>query len=186
MNEPEEETARRRDVQSVSHMLRSEQRRVCASVAKPHVTSDVPCRDVRELSLPATIENVVQMIEFVKHSLEEIGCPSKVQTKLAIVVDEIVSNIAKYAYGSLAGNVTVRFSAGQDEHQGGYIVEIAFIDKGISFNPLEAPRTNTAEAVATRRIGGQGILITRAIVDEIEYKRQGENNVLSIRKHIEC
>ena len=167
-------------------MQRFEQHQACASMAKSHETSDGPCKNVRVLSLPATIENVAQTIEFVKHSLEELGCPSKAQTKLAIVVDEIVSNIAEYAYGSSTGDMTVRFFAGQDEHQGGYIVEIDFIDKGISFNPLEAPRTNTAEAVATRRIGGQGILITQAIVDGIEYERQGENNVLSIRKHIEC
>ena len=51
------------------------------------------------------------MIEFVKHSLEELGCPSKAQTKLAIVVDEIVSNIAKYAYGSSTGVSNITISA---------------------------------------------------------------------------
>lgn len=55
MNKPKEETALRRDNRSAMLMQRFEQHQACASMAKSHETSDGPCKNVRVLSLPATI-----------------------------------------------------------------------------------------------------------------------------------
>jgi hypothetical protein len=54
----------------------------------------------REMSFPAMIESVPEAIGFLEHSLEELGFPLKTQTKLAVVIDDIFSNIAKFAYSS--------------------------------------------------------------------------------------
>ena len=139
-----------------------------------------PAADKQEVSLPATIENVARAIEFVTHRLADIGCPQQVQTKLAVVVDEIVGNIAKYAYGASTGNVTVRVSRDLGEN----VIEVVFIDKGIAFNPLNVPRQDAAAVVASRKIGGQGVPLVRAFVDEIEYEREGDRNILRVRKRI--
>ena len=130
-----------------------------------------------EVSFPATLEGVRRSIEFVKRSLEELGYPPKVRARLAIVVDEIVGNIAKHAYGASTGDVTLRFSV----QQGGDAVEITFIDEGVAFSPLAWLQANAASAKANRRIGGQGIRIASSIADAIEYERDGAKNILRIR-----
>ena len=135
-----------------------------------------------EMTLPATLRSVAQFIEFIKRNLEEIGCPSKVSTKLAVIVDEIASNIVKYAYGSSTGDMTVQLVVESDEPA----VQIAFIDEGVTFDPLEAFQIDSAKAIESRRIGGQGILITKAFADEVEYERQDNKNILRIRKRIGC
>ncbi len=135
----------------------------------------------KEVLLPAILESVPAAIEFVKCSLDELGCPRTAQTKVIVATDEIVCNIAKYAYGFLAGDFTICVSAKQD----GSVVEVSFIDGGIAFNPLDAPQIDATAAISNRRIGGQGILIVRNIVDEIEYERKDGKNILRIRKHIE-
>ena len=136
---------------------------------------------VKEMSFPAMLESVPRAIEFLKRNLEELGYSSRVQTKFAVIIDEIVSNIAKFAYGSSTGDVTIRLLTERD----GRVVEISFIDEGIAFNPLDMPRVDTETAVANRIIGGQGILIVQKLADEVEYERKDGKNILRIRKHIE-
>lgn len=134
----------------------------------------------KEISLPATLDSVPQAIEFLKYCLEELGCSQRAQTKLVIIVDEIVSNIAKYAYKHSTGSVTIKVLAEHDEH----FVELTFVDEGIAFNPLDALQKDTKVSETNRRIGGQGIPIVQTIADEIKYERKEGKNILRIRKHI--
>ncbi len=135
----------------------------------------------KEASFAATLESIPQVIEFAKRYLEERGYSSKAQAKLAVIIDEIVSNVAKFAYGPSMGDVTIRLSTEQD----GRVVEIAVIDEGAAFNPLDAPQVDSAAAVANRKIGGQGIFLVRSFADEVEYEREDGKNILRIRKCIE-
>ena len=99
-----------------------------------------------------------------------------------MIVDEIFSNIAKFAYGHSPGDVTIGILAEQDDPA----VEITFIDEGTAFNPLSnAPQTDIKSPAAIRRIGGRGIHIVQKLADEIEYERKDGKNILRIRKHIE-
>lgn len=136
----------------------------------------------KEISLPATLESIPQAIGFLKLNLEELGYSRRAQTKLIVIVDEIFSNIAKFAYGHSPGDVTIGILAEQDDPA----VEITFIDEGTAFNPLiNAPQTDIKSPAAIRRIGGRGIHIVQNLADEIEYECKDAKNILRIRKHIE-
>lgn len=134
-----------------------------------------------EAAFPAAIESIPQVIGFVNHALAERGCPPKARTRFAVIVDEVVSNIAKYAYGSAAGAVTIRLSFEED----GKSVDVAFVDEGTPFNPLEAAQSDAKTAIDTNKVGGIGILIVRTFADEIEYKRIDDTNILRIHKSFE-
>ena len=155
--------------------------RVPGSERSPIDCSHDRAATAEEASFAATLESIPQVIGFAKHYLEEQGYSPKVQAKLAVMIDEIVSNVAKFAYGLSMGDVTIRLSTEQD----GQVVEIAIIDGGAPFNPLDAPRVDTAAAVADRKIGGQGIFLVRSFADEVEYERKDDKNILYIRKFIE-
>ena len=55
-------------------------------------------------------------------------------------------------------------------------------DDGQPFNPLEAPEADTTNPLEERTIGGLGVHLVRKLMDGLEYKRQGERNLLTIKK----
>ena len=109
-------------------------------MTEPAPNPDQPHGGTLETSLPAALWSIARAIEFTKRSLKELGCPPSAQTSLVVIVDEIASNIAKFAYGESGGDVTIRISAKPDECD----IEIAFIDEGVAFNPLEAHAADAA------------------------------------------
>lgn len=134
-----------------------------------------------EITLPAVIESIPKAIDFITRTVVEMACLPEVQKKLAVIADEIVGNIAKFAYGSSTGDVTIRVSADRDRND----IQISFIDGGIAFNPLAAPEVDVKSSVENRRIGGQGILIVKRIADEMAYEREDGKNVLRVRLDVE-
>ena len=128
-----------------------------------------------EITLPATLESVAPAIEFVKNTLEGAGYPLKAQARLAVIVDEIVSNVARHAYGATAGDLTI--SVAEDRESG--IVEVAFVDEGMAFNPLDVPLPDVTTAAGHE--GGRGLMIVRRFADDITYERKNGKNILRIR-----
>jgi anti-sigma regulatory factor (Ser/Thr protein kinase) len=58
-------------------------------------------------------------------------------------------------------------------------VEIA--DYGRIFNPLTADPPDLSRGLADRPIGGLGVFLVRSMVDSIEYRREGDRNILSFK-----
>ena len=128
-----------------------------------------------EITLPAMLESVAPAIEFVKNALEEAGYPLKAQARLAVIVDEIVSNVARHAYDAAAGNLTISVA---EDREGG-TVEVAFVDEGMAFNPLDVPLPDVTTDAG--RKGGRGLLIVRRFADDITYERKNGKNILCVR-----
>ena len=53
---------------------------------------------MKELTIDATVENVVVVTAFVDEQLEQLDCPIKAQMQVDIAIDELFGNIAHYAY----------------------------------------------------------------------------------------
>ena len=62
---------------------------------------------MKELTLPAVVENIEAVTEFANEFMDEIGCPMKIQMHIAVVIDEVFSNISFYAYPSSKGEAMV-------------------------------------------------------------------------------
>ena len=59
---------------------------------------------------------------------------------------------------------------------------ITFRDKGVAFNPLEKEDPDVTQSAEERQIGGLGIYIVKKTMSEVTYAREGDENVLRIRK----
>jgi len=55
-------------------------------------------------------------------------------------------------------------------------------DDGRPFNPLEAPEPDTTKPLEKRTIAELGIFLVRKLMNDLEYKRQGDRNLLTIKK----
>ena len=61
-------------------------------------------------------------------------------------------------------------------------VQVEFRDRGRAFDPTGAPAAGLLTPLAEREGGGLGIHLVREIMREIEYRREGDWNVLRMRR----
>ena len=102
-----------------------------------------------ELTVPAALEELEHVQEFVEQALEEQGVSMKIQMQISIAVEEIYVNIARYAYHPEIGQATVRCAVGGNPLQ----VTIQFLDSGKPFDPLAKPDADTTLSAEERDIG---------------------------------
>ena len=59
---------------------------------------------------------------------------------------------------------------------------ITFRDKGIPFDPLAKEDPDVSQSAEERQIGGLGIYIVKKTMDQVEYRRENDENILTIWK----
>ena len=133
---------------------------------------------MKELRVPAKLEELDHVLDFVNAELESCECPMKAQMQIAIAVEEIYVNIARYAYHPEVGEATIRCEVGGEPLQ----VVIQFMDGGRPYNPLDKDDPDTTLGVEEREIGGLGIFMVKKSMDKIDYEYSGGKNILTIKK----
>ena len=135
---------------------------------------------MKELTIPATVENIEKVTEFVNSQLEDINCPIKAKMQIDIAIDELFGNIAHYAYNPEMGPATVRVEVTEAPIS----VIVTFIDHGIPYDPLKKDDPDVTLSAEERAIGGLGIFMVKKTMDEITYEYKDGQNILSIRKDL--
>lgn len=131
-----------------------------------------------ELTVEASINNLEKVTSFVNDKLEENECPVKAQMQIDIAIDEIFSNIARYAYSPEIGMVTIQMEVTKQPPE----VCITFIDRGIPYNPLLQTEPDTSLSAEERQLGGLGIFLVRKSMDDVIYQYKEGNNILKLKK----
>ena len=134
----------------------------------------------KELKLEANLNNIPRVMAFVDKELEALKCPLKIRMKIDLAIDELIANVANYAYASGKGEVTVRFAFDEADR----MVSITFIDEGVPYDPLKKRDPDVTLSAAERQIGGLGIFLVKKTMDSMEYKRENDCNILTIYKKI--
>ena len=135
---------------------------------------------MKEIRLEALVSNIPEVTAFVDEELEAHDCPMKAQIQIDIAIDEIFSNIAKYAYAPDSGDAVVRISFEEDPRA----AVLTFIDRGIPYNPLEEPAPDISLPAEEREIGGLGLLVVKKSMDEMSYVYEDGENRLTLKKYI--
>ena len=135
---------------------------------------------MQEMNIEATIDNIPTVTAWVDEQLEQLDCPMKAQMQIDIAIDELFSNIARYAYNPETGPATVRVEVLEEP----LAVVITFIDKGIPYDPLKQEDPNTKLPIEEREVGGLGIYMVKKTMDEIVYEYVDGQNILKIKKNL--
>jgi serine/threonine-protein kinase RsbW len=133
---------------------------------------------VNHLGIPADLSELDRVRRFLKDSLADMNLSEENGFKVELALVEMVVNIIRYAYPGGGGELAIEIR--KDRHR--VIIEIR--DSGIPFDPCQAPKPDINEVVAAGRKGGLGIYLTREIMDECAYRRDGGQNVLTLVKKI--
>lgn len=134
----------------------------------------------RELTVTTDIENLETVMSFIEKELQTIECSRKAMMQIGIAIDEIFSNISRYAYQGERGSVSVCVEILPDVPA----AAITFSDTGVPFNPLEVKEPNVSGKASERKVGGLGIYIVKKTMDGIRYDYKDGRNILSIMKNV--
>ncbi len=137
---------------------------------------------MKEITLEADIKNLIKVTSFVNEELRKVEANAKTIASIDIILDEVFSNIAYYAYKEREekGDVTVKMDFVEDNKA----VVLSFIDDGIPYNPLEKEEPDITLSAMKRAIGGLGILIVKKSVDDIKYEYKNNKNILKLKKYL--
>jgi sigma-B regulation protein RsbU (phosphoserine phosphatase) len=131
----------------------------------------------RKLVLPNDIATIPQLNEFIDTVAEEVGLDMSLTMSLNLALEEAVVNVMDYAYSEgQRGDVDIEVTADQQW------LTFVISDTGIAFDPTAKEDVDTTLSAEERPIGGLGIFLVRQLMDVIDYKREGNKNVLTLRK----
>jgi sigma-B regulation protein RsbU (phosphoserine phosphatase) len=131
----------------------------------------------RKLVLPNDIATIPQLNEFIDTVAEEVGLDMSLTMSLNLALEEAVVNVMDYAYSEgQRGDVDIEVTADQQW------LTFVISDTGIAFDPTAKEDVDTTLSAEERPIGGLGIFFVRQLMDVIDYKREGNKNVLTLRK----
>jgi len=109
----------------------------------------------------------------------EQGFSAELAHDLRLVLEEALSNVILYGFQDESEHLIEVDMAVEGE---AFVLEIR--DDGIPFNPLAETDPNLDMPIEEREIGGLGIYLTRTLMDELTYVREGQQNVLRMKKRI--
>jgi sigma-B regulation protein RsbU (phosphoserine phosphatase) len=131
-----------------------------------------------ELKIPAEVKNLEQVLQFISAPLHEKGAPKALITQIEVAAEEVFVNISKYAYKDKIGDVKILLSTDDG-------LTLVFSDTGDPpFNPLEKDDPDVSLSVEERAIGGLGIFMTKKIMDEVGYRYEDGQNILTLKKQL--
>ena len=130
-----------------------------------------------------TVRNDMREIERLSQAVEEFCAEHNIDERICyevnLALDEAVSNVILYGFPD----------SGEHPIVVGLYVEPGFViatveDAGVAFNPLDAPAPDLTKPIDERPVGGLGIHLVRNVMDQIEYRRDGDRNLLTMRRRL--
>lgn len=99
---------------------------------------------------------------------------------LNLCIDEVFTNIIYHAFDDDVEH-TVEINIDFDHQCNAVVASIT--DTGKAFNPLtEAEEPDITTPLEQRKQGGLGIFFLKKLADKVEYRREGDKNILILRK----
>ncbi|NBQ55458.1 MAG: ATP-binding protein [Verrucomicrobia bacterium] len=129
------------------------------------------------LTVKNRIEDLLRVNSVFESFATQHDIGGRLRYHLLVSIEEIMTNIIKYGFdeeGVHPIHVTFRHIQGQ--------IEMEFEDRGREFNPLEIAEPDLDTPIENRQLGGLGIHLVRQMMDETKYRREGDRNILMLRK----
>ena len=126
--------------------------------------------------LKSDLKEIRDLNNFIKKVGAALLLDEKMTRKIRLAVEEAVVNVMEYAYPEgKKGNVTVAAKADSNR------LKIIITDQGKPFDPTQKEKADVSLTAEERPIGGLGLLLVRELMDSINYEREGNSNVLTLR-----
>lgn len=130
-------------------------------------------------SLRLQVEPVAASLEPTRQAVRAFLAPFALREPalyaVELVLEEVLSNQIKYAFaGRTAEPVALGVEVGDER------IGLVFEDRGVAFDPLQAPEPKPAASIDEARVGGLGLALLRRHSSTARYERRDGVNRLAI------
>lgn len=134
-------------------------------------------RGTTHFEIDAKEENLEAVQEFVEKEIESTNVSEKTKTHIRIAVEEIFSGIAQNGYKGQGGffKISCKISSG--------VLFLELANKAPEFNPLKLT-PDTKSGVEERQLMGMGIHIVKSIMENVHYRYNDGQNIISFEKKL--
>lgn len=133
---------------------------------------------MERITIPAVSANLDTVLSFVDSQMQTVGCTPKFRNQVQLAVEEIFTNVARYAYCPGTGDVSVGCEVSREPCG----VTVTFSDTGKPYNPLQRQDPDLSLNAEEREIGGLGILLVKKVMDQVHYEFRDGRNCLTLQK----
>lgn len=138
---------------------------------------------INQKQLQYRLKNKIEEISTLAENIEKFAADNNLPGEMAFQVnlslDELLTNTISYGFPAGGEHeITVEIVLAGD------MLVITTQDDGLAFNPLEQSEPDLSQDIEERPIGGLGIHLVRNMMDNIEYRREANKNILIMKKQI--
>jgi serine/threonine-protein kinase RsbW len=126
---------------------------------------------------PARFEFLDEIRTRVGDEARAAGFSDKAIYAIQLASDEAASNIIEHAY---AGHPDATFEMACEFRDDKLVV--VFTDQGTSFDFARVNKPDVKADLSERKIGGLGVYLMHKLMDEVQYRSTGSDNVLTLTK----
>lgn len=129
------------------------------------------------------LKNDQSELERLCHNCEEIGqsigISDKSMFEMNLALDELFTNIISYGFQDCQEHI-IKVSITVEGDQ----LQMRIEDDGVPFNPLDSETPDIQCGIEDCKIGGLGIHLIKKLMDDIQYQRVADKNILVLRRKI--
>ena len=129
------------------------------------------------------LKNDLSELERLCRTCEEIGQDINISDRtifeMNLALDELFTNIISYGFNDQQEH-TIKINIAIEGNQ----LQMRIEDDGVPFNPLESKTPEFQCGIEECKIGGLGIHLIRKLMDDIQYQRVADKNILVLRRKI--
>jgi len=129
------------------------------------------------------LKNDQSELERLCHNCEEIGqsigISDKSMFEMNLALDELFTNIISYGFQDCQEHI-IKVSITVEGDQ----LQMRIEDDGVPFNPLESETPDIQCGIEDCKIGGLGIHLIKKLMDDIQYQRVADKNILVLKRKI--
>jgi serine/threonine-protein kinase RsbW len=136
-----------------------------------------PSNATNTLVVGNTIAELQKVVDFIENFGAAHNIPDGLTNDLNLCLDEILNNTISYGYDDHSEHsIAVTLSVAD----GWLIAEIQ--DDGKPFDPRDATPAPIEGDLQSREVGGLGLSFVKALMDDVDYERRSQYNVIKIKK----
>lgn len=135
---------------------------------------------MKHITIEAEVKEIEKAINPIISLLEEAETNFVLINKIEVAIDELLTNIALYAYAPNKGTIDIDYDLDEASRN----LTVIITDAGKEFDPLIKEDPDISVNEKGRKIGGLGIFIVKNVMDEITYKRIDNKNILTLKKAV--
>ena len=132
-----------------------------------------------ERKFRANLKELDSIYDYYSPLISKVVSPNQAN-KYNVVIDEVFSNIVKYAFKGKSNDNFINIKLIIDNKE--KVIKMIFEDEGIMFNPLNNMDPKIDIKASDRKEGGLGIYIVKNMMDKVSYEYKDKKNILILEK----